>query len=131
MREIAVASGAALSDKVLFSVPMDESMARQLLLGAVTGSTQPVTGHSGATPDTQPLVAAATKAAASAAEAEASKGRGEAEEEEPKELLVVTRSRAKEEALEMEREKAEGKRVELAVPMETINPLLHSTVGTF
>ncbi len=54
VRRVAVARADMLCDKVLFSVPMDDSMARKLLLGAVeTPDIGVEAGHSGDTPDTQ------------------------------------------------------------------------------
>ncbi len=54
VRRVAVARADMLCDKVLFSVPMDDSMARKLLLGAVeTPNIGVEAGHSGDTPDTQ------------------------------------------------------------------------------
>jgi len=52
---VAVARQGMLNNKVLFSVPMDDSMAMRLLLGAVDPSSicEGEAGHSGDTPDTQ------------------------------------------------------------------------------
>ncbi len=54
VRKVAVVRADMLCDKVLFSVPMDDSMARKLFLGAVKTPVNGVeAGQSGDTLDTQ------------------------------------------------------------------------------
>ncbi len=57
MRKVAIASKELVNDCVLYAVLLAESVARQLFLGAVTGSENPGAGNSDVTSDTQTVMA--------------------------------------------------------------------------
>ncbi len=91
---VAVANGSTVNDRVLFDVPMDEEMAKSLLLGAVADNTLSVTEQSGDTPDTQ-TSAAFTAGAVGKAETQVLQGEGGAQEVDEASVCVVTRSAKK------------------------------------
>ncbi len=126
VEEVAVARTDMVADKVLFAVPMDRCMARDLLLGAVACSKSPVTGHSGDTPDTQSLAAASTQAAASAVETQPGKGGGGAEESAS--VMAVTRAQVSELDKELAKEEEKGKGTTPPVSLDDIVsvPLIHT-----
>ena len=57
MRKVAIASKELVNDCVLYAVLLAESVARQLFLGAVTGSENPGAGNSDVTSDTRTVMA--------------------------------------------------------------------------